>query len=107
MAQAYLLNTITNVLGLSAKQREVSSNDGYYNISNIVHWNYDDIHEWFTTKSKLKTTRGGSSYGDLKIKYIQALAWWATDLTFRGKHIDPSDFYDTIMVDFIDREKLD
>ena len=31
-AQVYLLNTITNVLGLSVKQREVLSDDGFENI---------------------------------------------------------------------------
>ena len=66
MAQAYLLNTITNVLGLSSKQREVLSNDGYDRIFNIIHWKYYEILEWCATKSKLTTTRRGASYGDLK-----------------------------------------
>ena len=63
MSQAHLFNTITNVLGLSVKQREVLSDDGYETMSTIIHWKYDEIREWCTTKSKLKTTRGGASYG--------------------------------------------
>ena len=57
--KADLLNTITNVLGLSVKQREVSSSDTYDTISTIINWKFDKIREWFTTKFKLKTTRGG------------------------------------------------
>ena len=106
MGQADLLNTITNVLGLSVKQREVLSNDGYDTISTIMHYNYDKIRECCTTKSKLITTRGGSSYGDQKIKCIQALAWWATDLNLRGKQIVLADFDSTMMTDCIYEEKL-
>ena len=68
MVQADLLKKITNILSLSVNQREVLSDEGYDTISTIVHWKYDDILEWYTTKSKLTTTRGGASYGDLKIK---------------------------------------
>ena len=68
MAQADFLNTITNVLGLSSDKHEVLSDDGYYTISTIIHWNYYEILYWCKTKSKLKTTRGGASCGDQNIK---------------------------------------
>ena len=85
MVQADFLNTITNVLGLSVKQHEVISNDGYDIISTIIHCKYDKIHGWCTTKYKLTTTRGGSPYGDQNTKCLQVLAWWATDLNLRGE----------------------
>ena len=85
MAQVDLINKINNILGLSVKQRELLSNEGYDTIFTIIHWKYDTIREWCTTKSKFKTTRGGASYGERKIKCIQALEWWATDFTLRGK----------------------
>ena len=107
MAQAYLINRINNVLGLSVKQLELLSNDGYDTIFTIIHWNYDNIREWCTTKSKLTTTRGGNYYGELKIKYIQAFEWWATDFSLRGKHIDLADFDGTMMSYCIDEAKLD
>ena len=74
MAQSDFLNTITNVLGLSVKQRGMLSDDGYYTISTIIYWKYDEIREWCTTKYKLKTTMGGTSYGYRKIKCLLALA---------------------------------
>ena len=43
MAQEYFLNTITNVLGLSANQREVLSDEIYDPISTSLHWKYDEI----------------------------------------------------------------
>ena len=66
MAQADLLNTITNVLVLSVKKCEVLSDDGYDPISIIIHWKYEEIREWCPTKSKLTTTREGYSYRDQK-----------------------------------------
>ena len=96
---SYFLNTITNVLGLSVKQLEVLSNDGYDTISTIIHWKYDKIHECCTTKSKFTATRGGASYGNQKIKCLQALAWWDTYLTLRGKQIVLDDFDATMMAD--------
>ena len=107
MAQEDLLNTITNVLGLSVKQREVLSYDVYGTIYTIIYWNYDVIHEWYTTKYKLKTTRGGDSYGDQKIDCLQVLAWWVINLTLRGKHIALDDFDATMMADCIDEDNLD
>ena len=106
MAQADFLNTINNVLGLSVNQREVLSDDRYDTISTIIHWKYDKICEWCKTKSRLTTTRGGASYGDQKSNFLQALSWWATDLTLKGKHISIVDFDATMMADCIDESKL-
>ena len=36
MEQAYILNTITNVLGLTVKQRELLSDEIYATISTII-----------------------------------------------------------------------
>ena len=77
------LNTITNILGLSVKQRDVLYDDGYDMISTIIHWKYDKIRDWFTTKSKLTTTRGGDSYVGRQINFLQVSAWWATNLNLR------------------------
>ena len=107
MAQAYFLNISTNVLGLSVKQRQVLSNDRYDTIYTTIHFNYDGIREWCTTNSKLTTTRVGSSYVDLKINFLQSLAWWSTNLTLRGKQIVLSDFDATMMADCIYEYKLD
>ena len=107
LAQAYLFNTITNFLGLSFKQREVLSDDRYDTISTIMHWKYDDIREWCTPKSKLKTTRVGDSHGERKFNCIQVLEWWDTNLTLRVKHIDIFDFDATTMADCIGESNLD
>ena len=76
-------------------------------ISTIIHWKYDKISECFTTKYKLTTTIGGKSYLYQKIKCLQVLLWWATDLTLRGKYIFLAYFDATMMVYCIYEEKLD
>ena len=55
-AQIDFLNTVINFLGLLVRKCDVLYNDGYGTISNIIHWKYNMVREWFTTKSKLSTT---------------------------------------------------
>ena len=50
MAQADLLNTITNVLSLSLNKHDVLSYDRYDTISTIIYMKCDEIREWCTTK---------------------------------------------------------
>ena len=107
MAQAYLLNKIINVLGLSVKKREVLSDDGYSTIFTTILWKYYKICEWCTTKAMLTTTRGGASYGYQKIKCLQTLEWWDTNLTLRGKHMVLADIDATMITYCIDEAKLD
>ena len=49
----------------------------------------------------------GVSYGDRKIKCLQALAWWVTDLTLQGKIIDLNKFKTDILADAIEESRLD
>ena len=107
IAQADLLDTITNVFGVSVNQCGVLSDDGYDTINTIIHWKYDKIRKFCTTNSNLTTIRRENSYGDQKIKCLQALAWWVTNLTLRGQHIFLADFDAFIMEDYIDEAKLD
>ena len=107
MAQADFIKKIPNVLGLSAKQREVLSDDTYDTISTIIHMNYNETCEWCTTKSKLTITRRGASYGDQKIKCIWVLSRRATNLTLSVKHIVLVDFDATIMTYGMDEAKFD
>ena len=105
-AKEDLINTVTNILVLAVSQSEVLSNGVYDTISNIIHWKYDQIREWCPTKFKLTTTIGEATCGDITIKCIHALAWWATTLTLWGGNIDLDDFDGTMMADCIDEAKL-
>ena len=42
-----------------------------------------------------------------KIKYLQVLAWWDTNLTLRGKQIVSAYFDVTMMTDCINEAKLE
>ena len=75
--------------------------DGYYSQESVLYWEFSDIKEWCQLKSKIPASRGGVYYGDRKIKYLQALAWWMTDLTLRGKIIDLNNFKTDIIDDAI------
>ena len=81
--------------------------DGYDSQESVLYWEFIDIKGWCQLKSKIPASRGGVSYGDRKIKFLQALAWWVTDLTLWGKIIDLNNFKTDIISDAIDKSRLE
>ena len=51
-------------------------------------------------------SRGGVSYGDRKIKFLQALAWWVKDLTLRGNIIHINNFKTDIIAHAISESRI-
>ena len=54
----------------------------------MMYWNFSDIREWCELKFNISISRGGLPIGDIKIKCLQVLDWWETDLNIRVKDID-------------------
>ena len=50
---------------------------------------------------------GGVSYGDSKIKLLQALAWWVTDLTLQGKITNINNLKTDIIADSTEESRFD
>ena len=75
--------------------------------SQVIYWKSTDINEWCQLKAKIPAIRGGVPYGDRKISCLQALAWWVTYLTLRGKIIDPNNFKTDILADAIEKSGID
>ena len=97
-----------DVLGFTDLQRDTLINDGYSTARTLVHWPYDDIKSWCNNKGKLALNRGGATYGDRKMKNLQALAWWCTDCHLRGLDLDIADGFDIdVMHDAVEESKLD
>ena len=74
--------------------------EGYDSLTEFIYWYHEDVKAWCTGKTKLSPTRGGCSFGDPKIKNIQALAYWATDLHKRGVAFIPRTFTPDILVEY-------
>ena len=98
--------TLQSILGFASTQVRVSVDDGYDSQESVLYWKFTDIKEWCQLKSKIPASRGGVSYGDRKIKCLQALAWWVTDLTLRGKIIDLNNFKTDIIDDAIEEYRI-
>ena len=81
--------------------------DGYDSQESVIYWEFIDIKEWFQIKAKIPTSRGEVSYGDRKIKLLQALAWWVTDLTLWGKITDINNLKTDIIADSIEDSRFD
>ena len=65
----------------------------------ILHWRFTKIREWFQLKAKIYMICYDIYFEDRKIKHIQALYWWVTDLTLRGKNVDLNHFKRDVLSD--------
>ena len=101
------MGTLQGILGFTSTQVQVLVDDGYDSQESVIYWKFIDIKEWCQLKARIPASCSGVYYGDSKIKCLQALAWWVTDLTLRGKIIDLNNFKTGILADAIEESRLD
>jgi hypothetical protein len=75
---------LTDVLRLTENQADALEAEGYDNAQELCFWGTSDIATWCANKAKLPATRGGITFGNPRVKAIQAFAFWATDMHQRG-----------------------
>ena len=81
---ALVLETVCNFTQL---QRDTLINDGYDTPDSIKHWKYNRIRDWAEKKATLAVAAGRCTYGDCKIKCIQALSYWCTRKALMGDEL--------------------
>ena len=99
--------TLQGILGFTSTQVWVLVDDGYDSQESVIYLKFTGIKEWCQIKSRIPASRGGVSYGDRKIKCLEALAWWVIDLTLWGKIIDLNNFKTDILDNAIEESRLD
>ena len=99
--------TLQDILGFTSTQVRVLMDDGYDGQESVLYWKLTYIKEWCQLKAKISVSHGGVFYGDRKIKCLQALVWWVTDLTLRDKIIDINNVKTDILAGAIDEYQLD
>ena len=57
---------------------------GYGTLMDLNQWRYKDIRKWCETMTTTAVNRGGRTFGDLKIKQLQGIAWWVSDSVLRN-----------------------
>ena len=65
---------------------------GYSTLADLVQWRYKSIRKWCETMSSLAVNRGGRTFGDLKVKQLQGIAWWATDCSLRSLPLNVNEY---------------
>ena len=65
---------------------------GYSTLRDLDQWGYKDIKDWCHNMARVTLNRGGRTFGDLKIKQLQAISWYVTDTLLRGQVIDVNEF---------------
>ncbi len=65
---------------------------GYGTLRDLNQWRHKEIYDWCVAMSGRSVARGGRTYGDLKIKQLQGIAWWVTDRCLRSLPLDVNDF---------------
>ena len=76
--------TLQGILGFTHTQVRVLVDDGYDSQEYVLYWKFTYIKEWRQLTANVPAICCGVSYGETKIKCLQALAWWMTYLTLRG-----------------------
>ena len=79
---------------------------GYDSQESVLYLKFTDIKEGCWIKDKIPASRDGVSYGDMKIKCLQALDWWVIDFTLWGKIIDLNKCKTDILADSIEESLI-
>ena len=78
--ETVLFELMVNFLNFTENQYVcLREQGGYGTLRDLNQWKYKDIRDWCNAMSTRPTTRGGRTFGDLKIKQLQGIAWWVTD----------------------------
>ena len=94
-------------LGFLESHIKVLVDEGYDCISTLSYWKYGHIRSWCELKAKVNLNRGGITFGDRKIKSLQVLYWWVTDMALRGRNIFKNEFNELTLEESIEEAKLD
>ena len=104
---ATFLNLLTDVLRFGDRQANTLITEGYDSIQELRFWDYDDITTWTANKGKLAVNRGGCVYGDPRVKSLQALAFYATDMHRRGLPLNMAAFTDATLLRYKEMVRVD
>lgn len=83
---------LERVLGLSPPQRNAVLQEGYDDLDTISQWSHKDIKEFTKLKASARIQADRVQYGAVKVKNLQALAFWSKDQRLRGHYPDIQDF---------------
>jgi hypothetical protein len=85
---------------------------GYSTLADLDQWQHKDIKDWCVAVTARAINRGGRTFGDLKIKQLQGIAWWATDTLLRNQVLDvneykanPDDYKFNVELDYRETKK--
>ena len=99
--------TRQGIIGFTNTQVLVLVEDRYDSQESVLYWKLTDIKYWFQLKAKISASRGEVSHVDRRIKFLQEMAWWVTNLTPQSKIIDLNSFKNDILDDAIEDTWLD
>ena len=68
-------DTLLNILRFTANQATTLMEEGYNTANELRFWSADDVKTWAANKTKLPVTRGGCTYGNPRVKSLQAFAF--------------------------------
>ena len=84
--------TLQGIINFTNTQVQVLVDSGYDIQYLVLYWKFTDIKDWYQLKPRIPANSGGIYDGDRKIKGLQALDWWVTNLTLQCKNIDLNRF---------------
>lgn len=87
--EAELYELMTNYHSFTQQQYiALRDQGGYGTLVDLNQWQYKDIKDWCVAISARAVNRGGRTFGDLKIKQLQGIAWWVSDTLLRNQPVN-------------------
>ena len=99
--------TLQGIINFTNTQVKVLVDSGYDIQYLVLYWKFTDIKDWYQLKSMIPANSGGIYDGDRKIKGLQALDCWVTNLTLQCKIIDLNRFKTETLAYAIEESWLD
>ena len=91
--EAILYELMTNFHSFTQDQYiALKEQGGYSTLADLDQWQHKDIKDWCVSITARAINRGGRTFGDLKIKQLQGIAWWATDTLLRNQVLDVNEY---------------
>lgn len=89
-------------LKFTPKQHKLLYEEGYGDLESFYQWRYADIRKWCEKKADNKTER--TTYGDIRIRDLQGIAFYVTDKLLRGAEPDPQEYVKDRRVHIVEAE---
>lgn len=92
-----ILTLTAGVMGLTERQQNAITDNGWVVLEDFQGFKYDDIDDWISRVDRRPANRGGCTFGSVAASKLQALNFWINQELLKGHVIDNAQFDNALM----------